>query len=63
LAMAMYKIRIIANACITRHNGGERGITDIVESYNMAQDDRELVLAEVYAKRPDIAVTAEGAAA
>ncbi|MCQ4363024.1 hypothetical protein KQR54_18165 [Mycobacterium gordonae] len=54
MAMPMYKIRIIANACITRYNGGERAITDIVTSYNMAQDDADLVLAEIYAKRPDI---------
>ncbi len=55
MAMAMYKIRIIANACITRYNGGEREITDIVTSYNMAQEDSDLVPAEIYAKRPDIA--------
>ncbi|WP_217597179.1 hypothetical protein [Cohnella sp. GbtcB17] len=56
--MPMYKIRIIANACITRYNGGEREITDVVDSYNLAADDRELVLAEIYAKRPDIAPAA-----
>lgn len=55
MAMPMYKIRIIANACITRYNGGEREITDIVDSYNMAQEDADLVLAEIYTKRPDIA--------
>lgn len=53
--MPMYKIRIIANACITRYNSGEREITDIVASYNMAQEDADLVLAEIYTKRPDIA--------
>jgi len=47
MAMPMYKIRIIANACITRYDNGEREITDIVDSYNMAADDRELVLAEI----------------
>jgi hypothetical protein len=52
--MAMYKIRIIANACITRYDTGEREITDIVASYNMASDDQNLVLAEIYAKRPNI---------
>lgn len=55
MAMPMYKIRIIANACITRYNGGEREITDIVDSYNMSAEDRDLVLAEIYTKRPDIA--------
>ncbi|MCQ4363128.1 hypothetical protein KQR54_18690 [Mycobacterium gordonae] len=57
MAKPMYQIRIIANACITRYNGGEREITDIVGSYNMAADDRDLVLAEIYTKRPDIAPT------
>ena len=55
MAKPMYQIRIIANACITRYNSGEREITDIVASYNMAQEDSDLVLAEIYAKRPDIA--------
>ncbi|MFD1176896.1 hypothetical protein ACFQ3W_11370 [Paenibacillus puldeungensis] len=50
----MYKIRIIANACITRYNGGEREIAHIVGSYNMVKEDSDLVLAEIYAKRPDI---------
>lgn len=54
MAKPMYQIRIIANACITRYNGGERSITDIVDSYNMAQEDTDLVLAEIYTKRPDI---------
>ncbi|WP_379319348.1 hypothetical protein [Paenibacillus puldeungensis] len=54
MAMAMYKIRIIANACITRYNGGEREIAHIVGSYNMVKEDSDLVLAEIYAKRPDI---------
>ncbi|WP_239613960.1 hypothetical protein [Cohnella mopanensis] len=63
MAMAMYKIRIISNACITRYNSGEGAVNTIVSSYNMAQDDHDLVLAEIYAKRPDIAATTEGVAA
>lgn len=55
MAMPMYKIRIIANACITRYNNGEGDIITIVDSYNLTQEDRDLVLAEIYAKRPDIA--------
>lgn len=55
MPMAMYKIRIIARACITRYNNGEREITDIVDSYNLSADNRELVLAEIFAQRPDIA--------
>jgi len=58
----MYQIRIIASACITRYNGGEREITGIVDSYGMAQEDRELVLAEICAKRPDIAPVDQGSA-
>ena len=54
MAMPMYKIRIIANACITRYNRGERTMNDIVTSYNMTSDDRDLVVAEITAKRPDI---------
>jgi hypothetical protein len=54
MAMAMYKIRIIANACITRYDSGEGEITAIVDSYNLITEDRELVLAQVYTKRPEI---------
>jgi len=62
MAMAMYKIRIIANACITRYNGGERGITDIVNSYSTGQEGSGLVFAEIYTKRPDNAPVEEGSA-
>jgi hypothetical protein len=54
MAMAAYKIRIIANACITRYNNGEGDIVTIVDSYNLSVEDKQLVLAEIYAKRPDI---------
>lgn len=54
MAMAMYKIRIIAAACITRYNNGEGDIDDIVDSYNMSAEDRALVMAEIYTRRPDI---------
>lgn len=57
MAMAMYKIRIIANACITRYDSGEGDILSIVGSYNLAQEDKDLVLAEIFTKRPDIAAT------
>jgi len=50
----MFQIRVIANACITRFSNGESGITDIVDSYGMSQEDSDLVLAEIYASRPDI---------
>ena len=54
MAMPMYKIRIIANACITRYDRGERTMNDIISSYPMAEEDKALVIAEITAKRPDI---------
>lgn len=57
MAMAQYKIRIIANACLTKYDAGEGNIESIVDSYNLATDDRTLVLAEIYAKRPELTPT------
>ncbi|MFC3800014.1 hypothetical protein [Cohnella sp. GCM10012308] len=54
--MAMYKVRIIANACITRYDGGERNLLDIVNSYNLSTDDATLVKTEIATKRPDITI-------
>lgn len=54
MAMAMYKIRIIANACITRYERGERSMNDIINSYTMEADDKELVIAEITAKKPEL---------
>lgn len=55
MPMADYKVRIIANACITRYDNGESNIlTAVVDSYNLASDDRTLVLTCIYAKRPDV---------
>jgi hypothetical protein len=56
MALASYKVRIVANACITRYDAGEREITDIIESYRLNPEDADLVKAEVAAKRPDIVV-------
>lgn len=52
----MFQIRVIANACITRYSNGESGIMDIVDSYGMSQEESDLILAEIYASRPDIAL-------
>ena len=52
--MLMYKIRIIANACITRYDRGERTMNNIVSSYNLTEEDKSLVIAEITAKRVDI---------
>lgn len=57
MALASYKVRIVANACITRYDAGEREITDIIESYRLNPEDTNLVKAEVAAKRPDIVIT------
>lgn len=54
MAMPMYKIRIIASACITRYDNGEGDIDTIVDSYNLAPDDRAAVMTEIYNRRPDI---------
>lgn len=54
MAMAAYKIRIIASACLTRYDAGEGDIETIVDSYNLSEEDRPLVLAQIYAKRPEL---------
>jgi hypothetical protein len=56
MALAAYKVRIMANACITRYDSGERTMNDIVTSYNMSEEDTNLIKAEIIAKRPDISV-------
>ena len=51
----MYKIRILANACITRYDRGERTMSDIIDSYAGAtEEDKNLVKAEIISKRPNI---------
>ena len=52
--MEMYKIRVIANACITRWERGERTMNDIINNYNMDPDVKVLVTAEIIAKRPTL---------
>ncbi|SFE11659.1 hypothetical protein SAMN04487969_101139 [Paenibacillus algorifonticola] len=54
MAMADYKVRVMANACISRYDKGERGIADIVASYGLPAADAELVMAEITAKRSDL---------
>ncbi|MDH2334297.1 hypothetical protein [Paenibacillus polymyxa] len=55
MAMSMPRVRICANACITRLERGEPDVIVILDSYPLAEDDRNLVLAEIYSKRPDLA--------
>ncbi|MGO4347522.1 hypothetical protein AB4Z45_18705 [Paenibacillus sp. MCAF9] len=56
MAMSSYKIRIIANACITRYDSAEGTMIDIITNYNLAKEDRVLVISEVIAKLPNIQV-------
>ena len=49
-----YQIRVLANACITRYDRGEKDIIAIINSYNLTDDNKTLVLAQIYAYRPDI---------
>lgn len=49
-----YKVRVIANACITRYDRGEPDIMAIVNSYTLTDENKTLVLAQIYAYRQDI---------
>lgn len=55
--MAAYKVRIYANGTITKHGYGEGTVIEIVASYGLSVEDSALILAEVYAKRPDLIET------
>lgn len=52
--MTDYRVRILANACITRYDRGEGTIDEILASYNLVSSDATLVKACIMAKRPDI---------
>lgn len=55
-----YQIRVIANACITlydRAEGEEKDINKIVSNYNFTDENKTLVLAQIYAFRTDIEQT------
>ncbi|MCG7407684.1 hypothetical protein MH117_09635 [Paenibacillus sp. ACRRX] len=52
--MKDFQIRVIARACITRHDSGEGDIKGIVSSYKLAPTNETRVEAHVYAERPDI---------
>lgn len=55
MATPIYKIRILANACITRYDRGERTMNDIIDSYsNATEEDKNLVKAEIISKKSDI---------
>jgi len=48
------KIRLMANACITRYDREEGPIEDIIASYIMQPDNEILVKAQIMEKRSDI---------
>lgn len=55
--LAVYKIRIIANACITRYNNREAGDLESIIDANyrsLLPDDRQGVVDYVAQVRPDI---------
>ncbi|MNM99194.1 hypothetical protein D3C81_1117450 [compost metagenome] len=54
MAMASYKVRIIANACLTRYDSGETPVESVVGSYSLPEEDAALVLAQIYVKRPEL---------
>jgi hypothetical protein len=56
MALAAYKVRIMANACITRYDSGEGPMSEIIASYNLSTEDTNLVKAQIIAFRPDISV-------
>ncbi|MBB6689861.1 hypothetical protein H7B90_00455 [Cohnella xylanilytica] len=54
MSMATYKVRILARAAIIRYNGGERGINEILDSYNLNVENRALVEEQIKASNPEI---------
>jgi len=49
-----YKVRVFANACITRYTRGETNIQEVLNSYNLSEENANLVKAEIISKRSDI---------
>ena len=49
-----YKVRVFANACITRYDRGEKDIQAILDSYNLTEENANLIKAEIMSKRPEI---------
>ncbi|MCL6456724.1 MAG: hypothetical protein K6T85_01835 [Gorillibacterium sp.] len=58
-ALKAAKIRLMANACMTRYDRGEGSIEEFVSSYNMQPDNETLVLAQIVSKRPNIPLAGE----
>lgn len=58
----LYKIRIFANACVTRFNSGERPLAQIV-NYYVPEDnkaDQKSIRAEILKRLPNVDFEAGG---
>ncbi|MGF7050424.1 hypothetical protein J2T13_004962 [Paenibacillus sp. DS2015] len=47
-----YKVRIIANACITRYENGERAMDSIVGYYNQTEEITKSIKEEILIRVP-----------
>ena len=56
MAMAAYNVRIIARAVVIRYNAGETDVSAVLDSYNLSEEDRALVLAQIAATDPEIPI-------
>nr|WP_054549478.1 hypothetical protein [Lysinibacillus sphaericus] len=54
MELADYKIRIIANACITRYKRGETDIQAVLNSYNLSEENGDLVKVEIMSNDANI---------
>lgn len=54
MLLADYKIRTIANACITRYTRGETDIQAVLNSYNLSEENGDLVKVEIMSKDTNI---------
>jgi len=52
--MNAFKIKITAQACIIRYDRGETNLSFIIDSYNLALENRTLVEANIMTLRTDI---------
>jgi len=54
MVLADFKIRIIANACITRYTRGETDIQAVLNSYNLSEENEDLVKVEIMSNGTNI---------
>lgn len=48
------KVRVIAQACLTRYDRGEGTWDFVVDSYNLSDENRALIVDQIIVKRPSI---------